>query len=498
MKMVQQTAIRGVFSVGMTNLMARVFAFGKHLVIAAYIGLSAGLDAFYVATAVLSIGIFAFGDIFDSLGIPRLVGTLQTEGEEKFKEFAGSILSFAVLLSIVLCTILLLIAPWTPRIAPGFTYEKKAFVLKNLFFLAPMALLYLPYHAMGSFLRARRRFQVFYVGEFLIAFISLLIIFFWHDSQYIIPISFSAAYVFAFLYVAFLCRHEVRLTAGLQGEKIRGIIRMLFHLLPIYIANYLFVLVDRGFASYLQTGGVSALSYGVMIVVIPTSILMLENIFITPLAESSEKGEMMRSILIGTLILSVPIAFFVVAYANPIVKAAFERGVFTAGSTKMTADALAYYALSIPVIFVGPVCIRLFQILEELGKIAIVSLCAVVVNALLNLLFLKAGMGIKGIALASSISWYGSIGGYLYLLRQLGIPAFTKKVGHVLLTSLGISAGALGITFVIPYAADSLGGLIVRGVAFVLLTGALVFSVPNEEFRYWRETVCGEILVWRK
>lgn len=489
-----QTAIRGVFSVGVMNLLARVVAYGKHLVIAAYIGLSAGLDAFFMATAVLSIVVFVFGDMFDSVGIPRLVATLSTEGEERFRKVAGSILAFAFLLSAGLCAVLLLAAPWAPAIAPGFSPEKKELVIANLLFLAPMAFLYLPYHALGSFLRARRRFQVFYVGELLVAFVSFAILVLWHDARFIIPVSFSAAYVVGFGYVAFAARGEVRVESAFRGEALRGIVRLLFRLLPTYAAIYLFVLVDRVFASYLETGGVSALSYGIMIVSIPASILMLENVFVTPLAESAEKGEMMRSILVGSLILSVPAAFFITAYAGPIVRAAFERGVFTAGSTRMTGDALAFYALALPVLFVGPVCVRLFQVLERLGALSAVYFSAVALNALLNLAFMKLGMGVKGIALASSIAWYASFGGYLLLLRRFGIAEVTKGVGRVALISAGIGLMALGATWIVPLPADSVPGLLARAAAFLLVTLASVLLVPDEEYRRWRDTLSRELL----
>lgn len=59
-----QTAIRGVLSVGLINITARLIAYGKHIVIAAFIGLSAQLDAFYMATTVLALAIFVFGDVF--------------------------------------------------------------------------------------------------------------------------------------------------------------------------------------------------------------------------------------------------------------------------------------------------------------------------------------------------------------------------------------------------------------------------------------------------
>ena len=204
-----QTAIRGVFSVAIINLLARLIGYGKHIVITAYIGLTAQLDAFYIAVTVLSIVVFIFGDVFDSLGIPRLVKTLHEEGEERFRQLAGSILTLSMILSSLLCLFLFLIAPWTPWIAPGFSLETKGFVLRNLYFLAPMAFLYLPYHAIGSFLRAKRRFTAFYVGELIIASTTFLILFVWHDVPYIIPISFSAAYLIIFVYIIEIGRAHV-------------------------------------------------------------------------------------------------------------------------------------------------------------------------------------------------------------------------------------------------------------------------------------------------
>jgi putative peptidoglycan lipid II flippase len=488
-----QTAIRGVFSVGLINLAARLLAYGKHFVITGYIGLSAELDAFYIATTILSLAIFSFGDIFDSLGIPRLVETLQSEGEEQFRRLAGSIFAFAMLLAVFLCAILVVIAPWTPWIAPGFTAEKKAFVLRNLFFLAPMAILFLPYHALGSFLRARRRFQAFYVGECLVAFVALLVVFAWNDRPFIIPISLSLAYVVAFLYMLAAGRHEIRLNLRLREEKMRKIIRMLVQLIPLYAGSYMFVLVDRIFASYLPTGAVSALSYGVIIVLIPTSTLMIENVFITPLAESAERGEMMRQILNGILIISVPLAFFTTLYSEAIIRAAFERGVFTSGSTKMTAEALAYFAIAIPALFIGPVCTRLFQILEKIGKVTTVTFATVLLNALLNYFFMRLGMGIKGLALASSISWYGSALGYILFLRKLGIHAVRKGSLQVLAIAAGVSAAALGATFIVPIDAQTISGLVARGLIFLGAVSLLYFLVPNEDIRYWRETVAREI-----
>lgn len=488
-----QTAIRGVFSVAIINILARVIGFGTHIVVTSHIGLSAQLDAYYVALTVLSIGILTFGDVFDSLGIPRLVRTLQEEGEDAFRSLSGSILSCAILLSIGLCLLLFAIAPWTTWIAPGFTPERRAFVLKSLYFMAPAAILYLPYHAIGSFLRARRRFRDFYIGDLFIASTSLIVVYIGRDHPFIVPISFSAAFVAGFVYVAAAGLSEVRLNVDLRNEKVRRIVRTFPSLLPLYLTGYLFPLVDRAFASYLPTGGISALSYGLLIALIPKSILMMENIFVTPLSESGDKETLMNNILCGVLIISVPIACFSAAFANQLVQAGLQRGVFTAESTKMTAEALAFFAPAIPAFFFWPICYRLLQVLEKLKAIAVISVAAVLLNGALNLLFMELGMGIKGLALATTIANYGLVGGAAILLRRNGISLLPANVRRVLFISAGVSAAALAVTFAVPFGPNAAFSTIVHGLIFVVATAALFRFVPNEDIRHWRETVFSDI-----
>jgi putative peptidoglycan lipid II flippase len=495
MKPEGQTAIRGVISVGATNIAVRVLGYAKHVLIAAFIGLSAQLDAFYMAFTVMSIAVFSFGDVFDSLGVPRLVQKLQREGDDSFRKLAGIFLVFSILLSLVLGIILILVAPWAPGIAPGFSAEKKAFVYRSLLYLYPIVILYLPLHAIGSFLRSKRRFLTFYSGELVFASVSLGVVYWWRDLPFVVPISVTVATGAAFLYVYLVGRRYFYLAFEGIWPELQEITLLFFRLLPIYLVGYLNMFVDRAFASYLPTGGVSALSYGLLIVMLPASILMIENIFITPLAESPDpdKGELMNRILNGAIITSVPLAVFTVDHANIIVKAALERGVFTAVSTDMTADALAYFGLSIPALFILPISYRLFQILGKIAPISIVGLGCVISNAIMNYLFLRMGLGIKGVALATSISNYLSVAGAAVLFNRFAIAAFTKKTLLVFLISVAVSMVALITSGFVPIGSDPVGGVIVRGIVFLLASMLLYSLVPNRSVKEWRDTVIREL-----
>ncbi len=467
--------------------------YGKHAVIAAYIGLSAQLDAFYMATTVLSLCIYAFGDLFDSVGIPRLVKILREEGGDAFRELSGSILSFASILALVLCLSLVVISPWVTAIAPGFSQEKKGYLLGNLLYLAPLAILYLPYHALGSFLRARRRFSDFYVGELLMAVVSLVFLLKWHDIPYSIPISYSIGHVVAFVYVVMVSRKEFYFTLLPDTGRMAGIPGALISLFPVYLLNYIFVFVDRIFASYLPTGGVSALTYALLIVLVPTSIMPIENVFITPLAEAEERGDIMRRILVGIWIISIPVSVFMFSYGRELVGLALERGRFHADSTQMTGDALKILSLAIPVLFVGPVCTRLFQILGEMGKLSGILAIGVGTNAILNAVFISMGMGIRGLALATTLAWYGMSIGYLFLLHRPNRRVFSVEVGLVFLMISIASVIGLGASYFVPLGGQTASGILLRGVVYLVVVSSLIALIPYEEIRYWRRTVSNEI-----
>jgi putative peptidoglycan lipid II flippase len=490
----QQTAIRGLLSVGGVNLLARGVGYGKHIVITAVIGLSAQLDAFYMAATILAIAVYTFGDVFDSLGVPRLVEALQEEGEEGFRKLSGSIFSLAVFLSGLLVILLVVASPLAGYIAPGFDVEKRRLVVYNLYYMLPVGLLYLPYHAVGSFLRARRRFQAFYVGELLIALVTLLVVLLLNRVPFVLPISFSVAYVVAFSYLVLVSRTTIRFFGDLRNETMKEILRMLFRLIPLYAVFHLLGVVDRMFASYLPTGGVSALSYGALIAGIPISLLMIENVFITPLSEVPDKETMMRKIVAGVLILAIPVTVFTVVYSREIVRLAFQRGLFDEISTEMTAKALRLFALGIPAMFLWPVCYRLLQVLRRVEGMVGIAIVTVFVNAGLNHLFLKIGMGISGLALATSSANYLLLLSCLFLLARRGVSVATGGALRVLLISVLIAGAAVAVTAQVPWGKGAVAGAIGPGVLFVAIVGAFLFVAPGREIREWRMTVAGELL----
>lgn len=485
-----QTAIQGVAFASVVNLLSKVLLYLRQMVIAAVFGLSAWLDAFFVATSFVSIFITVFGDIFDSAGIPSLVKVRERHGEGGFRSLTGSIFSLALLMGLGLTVLMVICSPLARHLVPGFPAESAGFLRENLIFLVPYALVFLPYHAIGSFFRSQRGFHVYYVVELVVQAGAFLAVLAFASHARVVPLSLSAGYVLGFLVFLYIGKGQFRYRGNLRGEE-SGVVRgAVARMLPVYLILYGLVVVDRYFASYLETGSVSALFYAYALATAVPTILNVENIFVIPLAEESDRGILLTRILSGAAIVSLPVIAFFTVFGGGTVKALFERGAFDARSTEVTAQALRYYVLGLPAYFALPVCIRTLQVYRKFRWITAVSIFSVVLSAATNYLFaFRFGMGVKGIALASSIDMVSICGVSLLLVSRVGIRVrYREWIGVLPNVAAGVAIAISAAWFLpgIPTAWLDVG---VRGLLFVICYLAILLFTPGGELRRIRRIV---------
>lgn len=485
-----QTAIQGLASAAVLNMSSKVLLFLRQVVIAAVFGLSAWLDAFFVATSFLAIFINVFGDIFDSAGIPSLVKVREREGETGFRNLTGSIFTLALIMGIGLTALMLIFSPLARRLVPGFPAESVGYLKENLLCLVPYALVFLPYHAIGSFFRSRRGFREYYVIELIVQAGALLVVFAFASHPRVVPLSVSAGYVLGFLVFLRLGKGPFLYRGKLRGGEVDAVRGAVARMLPVYLILYGLVIVDRYFASFLETGSVSALFYAYALATAVPTILNVENIFVTPLAEESDRGVLLTRILSGAMIVSLPIILFLTVFGEGFVKALFERGAFDARSTMVTADAMRYYVLGLPAYFALPVCVRSLQIHRKFRWITAVSILSVALSAGLNYLFaFRFGMGVKGIAFAASITMGTVFGICLLLISRIRIRVrYREWIGVLPSVAAGVALATAAAWFLpkIPTTWLDVGA---RGVLFTACYLVFLLFTPGDELRRVRRIV---------
>jgi putative peptidoglycan lipid II flippase len=186
--------------------------------------------------------------------------------------------------------------------------------------------------------------------------------------------------------------------------------------------------IDRAFATMLPEGSVAALNYADAIIGAPTTVISsaLATTVFPVLASLIARGDwsdaldITRRWVFFLAIVGLMPVVGIMTFSQEIVSILFERGQFNAAAVSMTATALTYYASIIILSAISTILIRLLLSQRRWRVIAWISLTALLLKLLLNLVFVPY-LGIQGITLATVLA--ATIGVLLryYCATQAGV-----------------------------------------------------------------------------
>jgi putative peptidoglycan lipid II flippase len=389
------------------NLLARGAGYLKHLAIAILLGFSYKTDAVFMALSLLGIFLL-FADVFDSIGVPNLVSA-RLNGEEDFKSLSALLLTFTLILSFSILVLSIILYPILKHIPIGFTKEAKDCLSVSYFLLLPYLFLNFIFHHFGAVLRSLRRFTEYFVGELIFSVSSFIFItlglYFFRDFR-VIPISFSISQVLATLFLLLRAKEFIHLKFYLD-ERAYLILKHFFYLSALYGVFHLYIFVDRAFASLTGEKGISALTYGLMVVTVPKNIIKLEHMAITALSEVKASMGKINLYIKYSFLISLPFVIGFLVLANFLISFFFGYGKFSLVDVKLTAEATRYYALSLAFMFIWPILYRAYQVLNLLKPVFFIAILGILANALFNYLFVVVyNLGIKGICLATFFAYF--------------------------------------------------------------------------------------------
>lgn len=210
------------------------------------------------------------------------------------------------------------------------------------------------------------------------------------------------------------------------------------------------LLVNTILAAGEGTGAVSWLSYAFRLMYVPiglfgVSIATATLPAVSRHAANDDPAGMRQTIadaLRMMLMLIVPALVGLIVLAEPIVHVIFERGSFAPADTVATAAALAFYAPGLLGYSAVRIAVPCFYALRDSVTPTLVSVAAVILNLVLNLLLVR-WMGYRGLALGTSIAAIVNAALLCFLLnRRIGGIG-----GRRLLTAflkISLAAGLMG------------------------------------------------------
>jgi putative peptidoglycan lipid II flippase len=190
-------------------------------------------------------------------------------------------------------------------------------------------------------------------------------------------------------------------------------------------ATQINVFVNTWLATGEGTGAVSWLGYAFRLMYLPLGIFGMSVATaslpaIARRAADNDTAGLRRTISSGLammLALNVPATLGLIVLAHPIVALLFERGRFTPMDTAATAGAVVCYAIGLTGYSVVKMASPTFYALGDSRTPVIVSVVAVLINAALNLAFVRE-LGYRGLALGTSLTALLNAGVLLILLHK--------------------------------------------------------------------------------
>lgn len=243
----------------------------------------------------------------------------------------------------------------------------------------------------------------------------------------------------------------------LQEPGVReGALQVWRMMLPILLGVALpqvSVLMNRYYASTLDKGTMSALNRANQLMQVPLGVFgQAVSIAILPTLAAQFVKKDMKAIRRTTnfglrfiLFLTVPCSVMMIVLAVPLVQLALQGGRYTTADSVTAATALCFYSIGIMAWSAQSLISRAFYSMKDTKTPVIVgTVVTFLIFVPLNPLFLKMGMGYRGLALATSISATINMFALFVLLRR----RLRGILGGQLLASvakIGIASAVMGL-----------------------------------------------------
>ncbi|HEX8398728.1 MAG TPA: murein biosynthesis integral membrane protein MurJ [Pyrinomonadaceae bacterium] len=196
-------------------------------------------------------------------------------------------------------------------------------------------------------------------------------------------------------------------------EGVRRVMRLMAPAILGTSAVQINVLINTYFVSDID-GGQSWLSYSFRLMQFPIGVfgVAIGTAAIPTLSRFAAQNdfkkfrETISSSINLVFLLTLPSACGLVVLGEPIIRLIYERGLFTASDTTMTAWALTGYTIGLTGYAAIKILSPAFYALDDAKTPMIISLCSIIVNGIASYVFREAlmpyGFGHVGVALATS------------------------------------------------------------------------------------------------
>ena len=474
----QQSLLEAIWSSLIWGSLDRLTSLIKHVFIASAIGLSAELDVFYMANALLTLFVNSWSRIADVIAVPRLVALTHEGHDDSARRLTGDLFTLSCVFSLSLGTLLTVFWPSICHLAWGFDASRMSLLEEAVHYAEPLILLTIPVSMLYSFAKARKAFYLRYRNDFLTSITILGCVTLYPESPGVLIWSFSLGTILSFL----IAIAESRKSASFLGNPLSSEVKYLLPMAPLLLVffgvEYLYALVNRQFVSFLPQGTVSAVAYAWTLAKLLPGLLRIDGAFMTFYAESQhrpkERADRVNSLISTGIAVGICLSFIIFEYSEPFIRLALERGKFNPENTRLVAHCTGYFGLSMIPFLLMPALGQICQVENRMKILMRRTLFGLMLNIGFGSLFLfKLNWGAEGVSIATSISQWGMLLASMALMGRLSIGVNYPRHIFWFLSTLIYGAAALSIARQLPQIAPGNWNALLESLSFLLF-----FALP--------------------
>ncbi|WP_176892745.1 murein biosynthesis integral membrane protein MurJ [Fusobacterium varium] len=441
------------------TMVSRVLGLVRATIIAYYFGASGATDAYFSAFKISNffrqlLGEGALGSSF----IPLYNEKIETEGEEKGKEFIYSILNLIFIFSTLITLLMIIFSQDIINlIVNGFPTETKILASQ---LLKIMSVYFIFISLSGMICAMLNNFKQFAIPASTSIFFNLAII--------LASMGFSKTFGISALAYGVVLGGAFQLLIVLpsffkivkgysfkinwKDPYLKKIFILMCPMLVGIVARQVNTIVDQVFASYLQVGGVTALENATRLYLLPVGVfgVSISTVIFPVLSKAVAKNDLKTAennivkglnILLFLIIPSIAVLTF---YSADVIRLTLSYGKFGEDAVKVTSEALLYYSLGLYFYTAIYLMTRAFYSVKNSSYPVRFSIVSIIINIVLNFALIKP-MAYRGLALSTSIASGVNFILLVYIFRKKYMKFPLKRslifFGKVMLTT-AIALGA--------------------------------------------------------
>lgn len=468
----RQRVAQSAAMIAIFTLISKGLGFIREVFIASRYGSGVETDTYFVAMTATTIIMGTLGSALNTTLIPIFSEIRGKRGRRQQKIYLNNVLNIVILLTIIMAILAYIFSPIIIKIlAKGFEGDQfDAAVRLNRIGLPIVVFLGITY-VFSGYLQSNQVFGPHAIMGIPYNFVFLIYLLFLvkgGDITNLMVVSVIAAST-QFLIQLPAVRHSgyrYSLSFDLRDPYLSKAMILVLPVLLGSAVRQINVVIDKTLASELVDGSISALTYSSRIneMIIAVFVMAITTVVFPMLSKAFSEGDTTQVRKIFNegvniiLLITVPATIGIMLLAEPVVRIFFERNAFDELATAMTSSALFYYSVGLIGSSLRLMLNKVFYSFQDTKTPMVNGTIAVVLNVVLNLLFIRF-MGHNGLALATSIS---AIFTSVLLMVDL-----RKKMGP-------IGMKGILITFAKTLVAATIMGFIVYLIFFKL--GALIIS----------------------